>query len=139
VAPSGGAVSPPTGQIDNDIGLCQLIWKHVPEHGAQVAAENAVVRGQDARHHGGLFDRSDDLQGAATRWAMLDSKREHALEHARPAHARRCAMRMITLVGVLGARVRSSRHDRGTQFGVGREHPARAAPNAALAVEGPVS
>ena len=35
-------------------------------------------------------------------------------------------MRMITIVGVLGTRVRSSRHDRGTQFGVGREHPVKA-------------
>jgi hypothetical protein len=47
---------------------------------------------------------------------------EHALEQARPAHARWRAMRMRVIGGVLGCLLRWTGNDRRAQLGVGREH-----------------
>ena len=58
----------------------------------------------------GRFDRSDDLQLAATR-ATLNIDVERPPEQARPTHACRGAMRMVTIGRV--RRLRRNRHDRG--------------------------
>ena len=52
---------------------------------------------------------------------MFEVNIEHALEQARPAHARRRAVRVFVrrLAGIL----RRARHDRGAQPGIGRQHP----------------
>jgi len=51
---------------------------------------------------------------------VFDIDRENAFEQARPTHARRCAMRVLG--GVFTGILRRTRHDRGTQPGIGREH-----------------
>ena len=45
--------------------------------------------GEDSDDHGRLFDGSDDLQGAAARWAVFEVDLEDAFEQARPTQARR--------------------------------------------------
>ena len=45
-----------------------------------------------------MFVGSDDLQAAATVWAVFDVDIEYALEQARPTHARWRAMRVIGVV-----------------------------------------
>ena len=52
---------------------------------------------------------------------MFEIELEHALEQARPAHARPHAVRVFAR-GFAGF-LRRAWHDRGTQPGIGREHP----------------
>ena len=54
---------------------------------------------EDLDYHRRLFDGGDDLQLAATLRAAFDVDVEHALEQARPAHARRCFMRVAGRIG----------------------------------------
>ena len=71
----------------------------------------APVR-EDALDHRRLFDRSDDLQLAATH-ATLNIKVEHAFEKARPSHASPRVMRMIAIGRVPGCRLRrNARNER---------------------------
>ena len=46
--------------------------------------------GEDLRDHRGIDDRGDDLQAAATVWAVFDIDIEYPFEQAGPAHARWC-------------------------------------------------
>ena len=48
---------------------------------------------------------------------------ENAFEQARPVHARRC---VCVLVGLFTWFLRPTRHDRGTQPGIGRQHAVEA-------------
>ena len=54
-------------------------------------------------NHRRLLDSGDDLQVAATLRAVFEVDVEHALEQARPAHARRRAVRVFVrgLAGIL--------------------------------------
>jgi hypothetical protein len=71
-------------------------------------------------NHRRRFDGGDDLELGATLRAVFEVNIEHALEQARPAHARRRAVRVFARghAGIL----RWARHDRGTQPGIGRQH-----------------
>ena len=55
---------------------------------------------------------------------MFEVDIDHAPKQACPAHARRRAVRV--LVSGLAGIQRWARHDRGTQPGIGREHPVKA-------------
>jgi hypothetical protein len=46
-------------------------------------------------NHRRLFDRGDDLEVPATLRAVFEVDSENALEQARPAHARRCFLRVV--------------------------------------------
>jgi hypothetical protein len=74
-------------------------------------------------HYRRLPDGGNDLEFAATLRAVFEVDIEHALEQARPTHARRRAARVFARrhAGMLSR----AQHDRGTQPGIGREHPAR--------------
>ena len=75
---------------------------------------------EDPDNHGGLLDGSDDLQVAATLRAVFEVDIEHAFEQPRPAHARRCFMRVVGRI--IDGFLRWARHDRGAQPGIGCEH-----------------
>ena len=66
---------------------CRCAWRRL--------GRQAQMR-EHALDQRGRFDRSDDLQLAATR-ATLNIDVEHPPEQARPTHARRGAMRMVTI------------------------------------------
>ena len=68
--------------------------------------------GEDPRDHRRLLDRGYDPALPAALRAMSEVELEHALEQARPAHARRRAVRVFAC-GVSGF-LRWARHDRGT-------------------------
>ncbi len=76
-------------------------------------------------NHRRLFDGGDDLQGAATLRAVFDVDSENALGQTRPAHARRCFMRVVNCI--IARFLRWARHNRGAQPRVGRQHTAAAA------------
>ena len=76
-------------------------------------------------NHRRLFDGGDDLQGAATLRSVFDVDSENALEQTRPAHARRCFIRVVNCISARF--LRRARHDRGAQPGIGCQHTAAAA------------
>ncbi len=76
-------------------------------------------------NHRRLFDDGDDLQGTATLRAVFEVDIEHALEQARPAHACRRFMRVVSCI--IAQFLRRARHDRGAQPGIGCQHTAAAA------------
>ena len=74
-------------------------------------------------NHRRLFDDGDDLQGTATLRAVFEVDIEHALEQARPAHACRCFIRVVSCISARF--LRRARHDRGAQPGIGCQHTER--------------
>ena len=52
---------------------------------------------EDFDNHRRIFDRGDDLQGAAAVGAVLHVDIEDPFEQSRPAHARRRALRVSAL------------------------------------------
>ena len=70
-------------------------------------------------NHRRLFDDGDDLQGTATLRAVFEVDIEHALEQARPAHACRRFMRVVSCI--IARFLQRARHDRGAQPRVGRQ------------------
>ena len=69
---------------------------------------------EDPDNHRRLFDRGDDLQLATTLRAVFEVQVEDAPEQARPAHARRCFMRVVGCI--IAGFLRRTRHDRRAQI-----------------------
>ena len=70
-------------------------------------------------NHRRLLDGGDDLELAATQRAVFEIVVEHALEQARPAHACRRFMRVVSCI--IARFLQRARHDRGAQPRVGRQ------------------
>ena len=70
-------------------------------------------------YHHRLFDGGDDLEFATTH-AALNIKVENAPAQPRPTQPRRRAVRVF--IRVLAGTLRWTRHDRGTQPGIGCQH-----------------
>ena len=68
-------------------------------------------------NHRRFFDGNDDLQLTATLRAVFQVDSENAPEQARPAHARRCFMRVVGCI--IAGFLRRTRHDRRAQPGIG--------------------
>ena len=83
----------------------------------------AQVR-EDPEDHRRRFDGSDDPERAATLRAVFEVDTEHALEQARPTHASWHTVRVFDrgLAGIAWW----TRHDRGTQPGIGCQCPVKA-------------
>ena len=79
---------------------------------------------EDLDYHRQFLDGHDDLQLAVALRAVFEVDIEYPLGQARPAHARRRAVRVFVLrrAGIL----RCARYDRGAQPRVGCEHPMKA-------------
>jgi len=73
---------------------------------------------EDAHDDSPIFNGGDDLHAPATVRAVFDGDVKDPLEQTRPTQARRRARRV--LCSMIACTVRP-RHDRGTQFGSGRE------------------
>ena len=69
---------------------------------------------EDPDNHRQLFDGGDDLKLAATLRAVFEVDSENAPEQARPAHARRCFMRVVACI--IAGFLRRTRHDRRAQI-----------------------
>ena len=74
---------------------------------------------EDLDHHRRRFDGGDDLEFATTH-AALNIKVENAPAQPRPTQPRRRAVRVF--IRVLAGTLRWTRHDRGTQPGIGCQH-----------------
>ena len=77
---------------------------------------------EDLGNERGIDDGGDDLQATPAARAVFDIDIEHALEQARPTHARRRALGVRVIECVLGCLLRWTRNDRRPQRSVGCEH-----------------
>ena len=77
---------------------------------------------EDLDDHRRVFDRGDDLQGAAAVRAVFDVDVEDPFEQPGLAHARRRASRVSVIARELCCMLYRTRDNFRTQLCVGREH-----------------